>query len=359
MSAPFNINRISPNLSWAFNKAYYFHWNSEQDKQFFITYFEKIEKEVKENEKKIKQNNANDQNRNQDNREALKNEIAKLKKEKDDFFVNKNKELTSFQLDPFKSVIKLFSIDLPLAPEGQPSLTIEAPGFVTGTGIKRGTGELGEIKIGFAFDYTTGLPFLPGSSVKGLLRSAFPQRYNTQLQEQSPDFTYNRVCFLQAYFESHKINLQTSVTTWLGKLGNIDMPLITYELAIDILEMSIFSSMIPQNFGVDNLPVFKTKSSAARDIFFDAYLDVSVNDKAFLATDFITPHLNRKKPELSPFTEPDPLEFIKVRPGVAFRFQWLLKDDILTATEKQTLFTHILKTFGIGAKTNVGYGQLT
>lgn len=49
------------------------------------------------------------------------------------------------------------------------------PGFTTGTGMPHGIKNNEEdFKIGFYFDHTTGLPIIPGSSVKGVLRSVFP-----------------------------------------------------------------------------------------------------------------------------------------------------------------------------------------
>ena len=39
------------------------------------------------------------------------------------------------------------------------------PGMVMGVGYQHETGAMGEAKIGFYFDYTTGLPCLSGSSV--------------------------------------------------------------------------------------------------------------------------------------------------------------------------------------------------
>ena len=48
------------------------------------------------------------------------------------------------------------------------------PGLITGIGMVHETGMMGEFKLGMAFDFSTGYPFIPGSSVKGLLRSMFP-----------------------------------------------------------------------------------------------------------------------------------------------------------------------------------------
>ncbi|MCD7838802.1 MAG: RAMP superfamily CRISPR-associated protein, partial [Clostridiales bacterium] len=47
------------------------------------------------------------------------------------------------------------------------------PGLLAGTGLPHGAGVKGELAIGFTFDYVTGLPYLPGSTVKGVLRSGF------------------------------------------------------------------------------------------------------------------------------------------------------------------------------------------
>ena len=76
-------------------------------------------------------------------------------------------------------------LDIPSAISNSKVLhfTTTYPGMVMGTGYtheqKKGTSEelsKEAFKIGFFFDYTSGMPIIPGSSVKGLLRSAFPQR---------------------------------------------------------------------------------------------------------------------------------------------------------------------------------------
>ena len=68
-------------------------------------------------------------------------------------------------------------------------------------------------------------------------------------------------------------------------------------------------------------------------------------------------------PHKKPLENPIPLMFLKVRPEVIFKFHFLLQDSKvipeLTAEKKLQLFKEILMEFGIGAKTNVGYGQFT
>ena len=78
--------------------------------------------------------------------------------------------------------------------------------------------------------------------------------------------------------------------------------------------------------------------------------------------DFITPHN-------SPTKEPVPIRIIKVMPDVQFEFRFKLNagfdESIISAQDPEEkikklfeLFKELLKLFGAGAKTNVGYGVL-
>ncbi len=49
------------------------------------------------------------------------------------------------------------------------------PGLLIGTGNPHDTKLESAVKCGFSFDYVTGLPYIPGSSLKGLLRSYFKE----------------------------------------------------------------------------------------------------------------------------------------------------------------------------------------
>lgn len=68
--------------------------------------------------------------------------------------------------------------------------TTSYPGLLLGSG---NTHELPDVKgqaiLGFHFDYTTGLPVIPGSSVKGVLRSAFkhPEFITALLNDETMD----------------------------------------------------------------------------------------------------------------------------------------------------------------------------
>ena len=166
------------------------------------------------------------------------------------------------------------------------TLTTTYPGLLVGSG---NTHELPDIKgqaiLGFHFDYTTGLPLIQGSSIKGVLRSAFKHEE-----------------YIQELLENK-------------------------EIEIEKLEEEIFTN---------------------RDIFFDA--TISQANGKILGDDFITPHKEAIK-------NPIPLRFIKVLPNIGFRFDFELHDGLLTKEEKLQLFKNIILDFGLGAKTNVGYGK--
>lgn len=183
------------------------------------------------------------------------------------------------------------------------------PGLLVGTGLPHSFGGKGEAALGLTLDYVTGMPYIPGSSVKGALRSAFAH-------------------------EEYICNLLADVN-------------VTGKINISELEAHIFGN-----------PVDKKKtqfdvSLHEQDIFYDA---VVVSEGKILATDSITPH--RTNPELLELAAPNPITMMRIRPDVKFRFQFCLKESCgITPEQKLRIFMNILLDLGIGAKTNVGYGS--
>ncbi len=171
------------------------------------------------------------------------------------------------------------------------------PGMLVGTGYAHGTSiSNDDVKIGFSFDYVTGQPYIPGSSVKGLLRSVFKE---------------------QPVATAEIIRACTAKECSTEK--------------IKALEEAIF------DFG---------------DIFLDAVVCKGAAGGRLMGLDNITPHKEITK-------NPTPLLLLKILPGVHFEFRFILKDhELLTAAEKTEVFRTMLILFGAGAKTNVGYGQL-
>jgi len=233
-----------------------------------------------------------------------------------DIFSSKNNDITG-------KILSFYSRETPLLelkyPENQAfELTTLYPGLATGLGMPHETRHKGEYKLGFHFDHTTGLPIIPGSSVKGVLRSAF---------QDSPDY----IKYLLENLPGEKISLSTT--------------------DIGLLEKEIFNGLT-RDGKIDDKPIPLYR----RDIFFDAPI-IKTNNKNgyFLASDFITPHPD-------PFKDPVPLEFLKVLPQVTFLFQFRLFPSLqgmISPSLKIALFKRILLDLGIGAKTNVGYGKFS
>lgn len=168
------------------------------------------------------------------------------------------------------------------------------PGLLAGTGYSHdGAPSDASIKTGFSFDYVSGQPYIPASSVKGILRSHFAEHAD-------------------------------AVTEIADKGLGLSIP------DIKALEAEIFDG---------------------EDVFFDAVLYWGNEEGKFLGSDYITPHGDAIK-------APVPIHMIKILPGVKLEFRFLLKNSSITAQNKLELFETLLELFGIGAKTNVGYGKL-
>jgi len=86
---------------------------------------------------------------------------------------------------------------------------------------------------------------------------------------------------------------------------------------------------------------------SGKAIFYDAFIiDTKNKDKKIFGNDYITSHT---KGELK---EPNPIKFLKILPDVTFKFQF----GNIDKTTKD-FFKNIILDFGLGAKTNVGYGK--
>ena len=240
----------------------------------------------------------------------------------------------------------ILEADLQVIPAGKVSLhpgytdslvlTTSYPGLTIGVGYNHDAqGIDSAFKIGFQFDHSTGMPLLPGSSVKGTLRSMFPNRYLLEQKRMKAEAW-------QAYSKPRY--------QMIGQLTQLDPE------KVDLLELELFGGV------VNGSPL----SIYQRDIFLDA-VPVEIGATNFgskgtrlFGDDYITPHIDRVSPKLSAFANPEPLKFLKVMPDVKYAFRFILHshaDGILDATQKLALFRQILLFKGIGAKTNTGYGQ--
>ena len=198
-------------------------------------------------------------------------------------------------------------------------LQIAYPGLVTGVGINHEAKIEGEFKLGVHFEWTHGMPVVYGSSVKGVLRNAF-----VEIQKKGKIIEY----------EDDFLN-EVTKREW----GQEE---------IKILFDAIFEGKDSKG---KNLSIYD------RDIFFDAVIVKPDKKGRILCSDSITPHT------AGPLKNPTPITFLKIAPGCKLEFRFKLVDTIIadrkfTKDEKLALFKEILTTVGVGAKTNVGYGQL-
>lgn len=206
------------------------------------------------------------------------------------------------------------------------NMRVQAPGLLIGSGLAHGLPSSEEdVKTGLQFDYTSGLPVIPGSSVKGVIRSAFPTIKEDKEQSNEAD--------------AEKLNYIKSLIADIPEFSSLVLE------DNDILELG--NQMF--NHG---------------DIFADALL-VGYGTrmkqhgpvKQVLTEDYITPHTG------GPLAQPIPIKIVKVAPGVTFAFCFKFNETkigakVVSASMKKALCAAILQDLGVGAKTNVGYGVL-
>lgn len=182
------------------------------------------------------------------------------------------------------------------------SLYTAYPGLMIGTGAMHDIGMKEALKNGFTFDYVTGLPYLPGSSLKGMLRSYFPE---------GKDAT-EKMKYIQSYLPNIDIGAFMDWAFGNDKPGNIN--------------------------------------------FIGAFPVISGSANNLLSLEYITPHPNK-------FKNPIPISMLKIKPGIKFQFVFLCRDykggnGEISSDEIMNLFKHIVLDMGIGAKTNVGFGVM-
>lgn len=174
------------------------------------------------------------------------------------------------------------------------------PGLLVGSGYPHETGTQGDFKMGYFFDHTSGQPVIPGSSVKGVLKNFLEE-------------------FTRVIEDSNLENIRNQVK----------------ELRLDKENLSL---------------IFGEQDQEGKAVFYDAVIKPGeTRAPFFFSNDFITPHTD-------PLKNPNPNMFLKVLPNVAFEFRFDL-DRLEKPAELAYLFEEILCMTGIGAKTNVGYGQ--
>lgn len=176
-------------------------------------------------------------------------------------------------------------------------MKVRFPGLVLGTGNPHGSHlSKRDYNIGFAFEYVTGQPYIPASSIKGVARNFF-KLYPEQAFEVVKDI-----------------------------VGN--------EIDIDVLEKELFDG---------------------NDVFFDAVIYDGDDKGMVVGSDIIAPHNSPiKTPVPIMFLKVLP----DVRFMFAFKFKEG-KGCLMNAAQKAKLICRAIELLGIGGMTNKGYGSLS
>ncbi|MBU5593308.1 type III-B CRISPR module RAMP protein Cmr6 [Clostridium sp. MSJ-4] len=259
-------------------------------------------------------------------------------KEKNEYFIEKNSEIIA-DSTIYKNSEIIEDIETNLYTHKLYFKTTY-PGLLIGTGYSHIIKEKEAFKLGLEFDYTTGLPIINGSSVKGMLRSVF------YIKDDSEELKEEKKTYIKNILKELKIE-----NDYLDKM---DFEALTY---------SIFEGKYK-----DKDDIYKSIPLDKRDIFFGATIDINKTmkektdkDKYLLGEDYITPHGTGEEK----LKNPNPIKFLKVMPNVVWCFGFDLKDlynledkkTVITKDIKQKMFNNIILDLGIGAKTNVGYGR--
>lgn len=177
------------------------------------------------------------------------------------------------------------------------------------TRLVTGLGQTHPTETGMVFDFNIGIPYIPASSIKGLVR-----------------FTHR---------------LETG-------------------LGLDESKDADPETLIPAIFGGQSKEEDKTKSYKGKVIFLDAYPE----SIPLLELDIMNPHYgpyysdDSGKTPPGDWFDPVPIKFLTVAAGTIFKFRVLIPKDrqnLIDAVKKA--YITALTQEGVGAKTAVGYGR--
>lgn len=318
------------NLGYLYNKLYY---NFDNNKNFFNT--------IKNFKKKDSQKKYLD---------VLYEDILKNLDKGD--YINLNKAILQYNSSGLIEINNLSGVNDLYTLEFKTTY----PGLLAGTGYNHDMKASEFFKMGMSFDYTTGLPVIQGSSIKGLLRSAFPSIYEKEAEiNEKERNVYNEMKNERIKYILEKLN----------KIEGINKDIID-EYFVLKLEKELFDGIISVKDKEYNI------SPINRDTFFDAEINKEESkSNAILSEDYLAPHAEELK-------NPKPIKFAKVSPEIVFDFKFKLPEfysgviyeeksekiirennikSTLTPIQKLELFKEIILDLGAGAKTNLGYGR--
>ena len=219
------------------------------------------------------------------------------------------------------------------------------PGLYVGMGYSQGVSEKSDdrkedLKNGMSFDYTTGLPYIPGSEIKGMLRSSFINH---------PEDT---LAALKAVLKD-ALKSKTGITEIEKRKSETEIENLN-EADLLALERVIFGNRIKRK------PADQNPDEQGGVIFYDAF-----PIQGSMGMDSITSHHKKKgnKDSIPPeLQEPNPIKTLKVAAGSVFEFRFAIPDELkfgeysIRRVRVKELFLQLILDWGMGAKTKLGYG---
>lgn len=181
-----------------------------------------------------------------------------------------------------------------------------------------GIGQIHPSEVGMVFDHTMGIPYIPASSIKGIVRLG------------------------------HILNLIKDGGSFIEN---------------DMLDEADRETKIPDIFGGDLTEIVGdikvNKKLKGKVLFLDAYSE----NVPELHIDIMNPHYgdyysddNEKTPPAD-YLDPNPIKFLTVKRGTVFVFRSMVSGDHELKILVNNAFNQALIEEGVGAKTAVGYGR--
>ena len=248
-------------------------------------------------------------------------------------------------------------------------LTTTYPGLLIGSSYSHpaiSEGEDSDYQLGFFFDHTIGVPIIPGSTVKGVLKSVFPKiepnkrkekldYINSLIKDESKIkdeiVTYNN--WEEIFFENGNVFLHAFP---INREKDAESK---KEFGVEEKEFNKKKSDLQTKIETANnedKKKLQKELEKLEDVFKKGPKEKYDISQRIIVEDAVTLHPDDM------FKEPIPLKFIKVPAEVTFKFQFKINDYIkdgivISADAILEVFKKILLEFGICAKRNVGYGH--
>lgn len=236
-------------------------------------------------------------------------------------------------LPTYKNTFRIAEDKLPIPDGGKLvsfELVVGSRGLLIGTGYPHmnimNEDKHSDFQLGLFFDHSTGIPVIPASSIKGFLKASFPTI------DDDEDDIREFVGQMNIASDSQKPTLQ----------------------CLQRLQNTIFGD---------------ESNTSHNSIFFNAYItkavklsyDVINPTRKYIDEDWLAPHMHNGKH--SRLREPSPIRFLKILPGVVFKFSFVVEpvkindNTTVTAQHIEALFKAIFLSRNFGAKHRTGFGS--